>query len=56
MGIVFHVKTGDFVNADEPLLEYYCSDKDRFESGKLYFNETIHIQTELPDPVELIYT
>ena len=54
-GIVFHKKIGDEVNKGEPILEYFCSDKDKFESSKLYFTEAIQIQSQLPNPIELIY-
>ena len=54
-GIVFHKKIGNFVNADEPLLEYFCSDKDKFSRCKLYFNKAIQIQSQLTDSTELIY-
>jgi pyrimidine-nucleoside phosphorylase len=55
VGIVFHKKTGDSVNTDEPLLEYFCSDKDKLESSKLYFKKAIEINSEPPKPIELIY-
>ena len=55
VGIVFHKKTGDLVNRDEPLLEYFCSDKNKLESSKLYFKKAIEIKSEPPKPIELIY-
>ena len=55
VGIVFHKKVGDSVYEGEPLLEYFCSDKDKFKSGKLYFKEAIQIKTILPEKIELIY-
>ena len=55
VGIVFHKKLGDKVCKGEPLLEYYCSGKDKFESGKLYFNEVIQIQSQPPELRKLIY-
>jgi len=54
-GVEFHKKTGDFVNAGEPFLEYFCSDKDKFNRCKLYFNKAIKIQSQLTDSTELIY-
>ena len=53
--IAFHKKTGDSVYAGEPLLEYFCSEKDNFESGKLCFKEAIQIQSKKPDSLKLIY-
>ena len=55
VGIVFHKKVGDSVHKGEPLLEYFCSDKYKFKSGKLYFKEAIQIKSKLPAPIELIY-
>ncbi len=55
VGVVFHKKIGDAVSKGEPLLEYYCSGKDKFETGKLYFNEVIQIQSEPPESRKLIY-
>ena len=55
VGIVFHKKLGDSVHEGEPLLEYFCSDKYKFKSGKLYFKEAIQIKSKLPAPIELIY-
>ena len=55
VGIVFHKKVGDSVYEGEPLLEYFCSDKDKFKSGKLYFKEAIQIKSKQPAPIELIY-
>ena len=55
VGIVFHKKVGDSVHEGEPLLEYFCSDKYKFKSGKLYFKEAIQIKSKLPAPIELIY-
>ena len=55
VGIVFHKKTGDSVSAGEPILEYFCSDKDKFEWCKLYFKADIHIKVELTNSIELIY-
>ena len=54
-GVVFHNKIGDFVNTGEPLLEYFCSDKDKINGCKLYFNQAIQIQSQLQDSIELIY-
>ena len=54
-GIKFHKKTGDSVNSGDILLEYFCSEKDNFESGKLCFKEAIQIQSKKPDSLELIY-
>ena len=55
VGITFYKKTGDKVSKGEPLLEYFCSDKDKFKSGKLYFKEAIQIKSKRPEPIELIY-
>ena len=55
VGIAFHKKIGYAVHEGEPLLEYFCSDKDKFKSGKLYFKEAIQIKTIPPEEIELIY-
>ena len=56
VGIVFHKKIGDEVSEGELLLEYYCSGKDKFETGKLYFNEVVEIQSQIPVVRQLIYS
>ena len=53
-GIIFHKKIGDIVSEGELLLEYYCSGKDKFETGKLYFHDVIQIQTQKPKLRKLI--
>ena len=55
VGIAFHKKTGDLVCEGEPMLEYFCSNQDKFENSKLYIKESIQIKSELPEPMELIY-
>ena len=55
VGIIFHKKRGDKVSKGEPLLEYYYSGKDKFETGKLYFDEAIQIQTQQPELRKFIY-
>ena len=55
-GIIFYKKTGDFVNKGESFLEYFCSNKDKIERCKLYFKEIIHINSNKPEPLGLIYT
>jgi len=55
VGIVWHKKTGDAVVTGEPIMTYFCSDKDKFERCKLYFKGRIRIQSELPKSLELIY-
>ena len=44
VGITFYKKTGDKVSKGEHILDYYCSGKDKFETGKLYFNDVVEIQ------------
>jgi thymidine phosphorylase len=56
VGITFYRKLGEIVYAGEPLLEYYCSDKNKFENSQLYFKDTIQIKAELPLSNELIYS
>ena len=55
VGITYYKKTGDKVFKGDPLLEYYCSAKEKFETGKLYFNEAIHIQRQQPEQRKFIY-
>jgi len=55
VGITYYKKTGDKVFKGEPLLEYYYSAKEKFETGKLYFNEAIHIQRQQPEQRKFIY-
>ena len=55
VGIIFHKKIGDVVNKGDVLLEYYCSDKDKFENGKLYTKRAVHIESVSSDSPELIY-
>ena len=55
VGIIFHKKLGDLVYNGEPLLEYFCSDKDKFEGGTLYFKDAIKLKAELPAENRLIY-
>ena len=55
VGIIFHKKLGDLVCNGEPLLEYFCSDKDKFEGGTLYFKDAIKLKAELPAENRLIY-
>ena len=52
---IWNKKTGDLVNRDEPLLEYFCSDKDKFNRCKFYFIKAIQIQSQLTDLTDLIY-
>ena len=54
-GIYFYKKTGDQVNNGDVLLEYFCSNKNKIANGKLCFEESIQIQSEQPDSLELIY-
>jgi pyrimidine-nucleoside phosphorylase len=54
VGITYYKKTGDKVFKEEPLLAYYCSGKDKFETGKLYFHDVIQIQTQKPKLSKLI--
>ena len=55
VGVKFHKKIGDLVHKGEPILEYFCSDKYKFENSKLYLEEAIQINSERPELTKLIY-
>ena len=55
VGIVFHKKVGDKVNNGDILLEYFCSQKDKFIFAKKILQDVYDIDSEIVDPISLVY-
>ena len=53
-GMLFMKKIGDSVNIGEPLIEIFCSSKEKVDSCKLYLNDTIRIKPTLTEPKNVI--
>ena len=53
-GMLFMKKIGDSVNIGEPLIEIFCSSKEKVDSCKLYLNDTIRIKPTLSEPKNVI--
>ena len=54
-GIRFHKKIGEFVEKGASLLEYFCSNPIKFESGENLLKNIFTIQTQKPNIPPLFY-
>jgi thymidine phosphorylase len=54
-GILFHKKIGEFIGKGEPILEYFCSNSIKFESGENLLKNIFTIQTQKPNIPPLFY-
>ena len=54
-GIKFHKKIGNYVEKNEIVMEYFCSNKASFEKCKLELDKTFNVQIEKQSLMKLIY-
>ena len=45
-GMILLKKEGDFIKKGEPLLEIFCSDKEKLKKGKLYMQQSILLDSK----------
>jgi len=45
-GMILFKKEGDFIKKGEPLLEIFCSDKEKLKKGKLYMQQSILLDSK----------
>tara|TARA_B100000315_G_scaffold249780_1_gene281533 strand:- start:174 stop:1001 length:828 start_codon:yes stop_codon:yes gene_type:complete len=55
VGIIFHKKVGDIVHAGERMLEYFCSNPNKFETGANLFKSIFTVQPNEPNSPSLFY-
>ena len=55
VGIIFHKKVGDIVHAGERMLEYFCSNPNKFETGANLFKSIFTVQPNEPNSLSLFY-
>ena len=55
VGIIFHKKIGDVINDGDILMEYFCSEKNKFNLGDDLFQKIYNIDLEDKIPQSLIY-
>ena len=54
-GIKFHKKIGNYIEKNEIVMEYFCSNKANFEKCKLELDKTFNVQIEKQSLMKLIY-
>ena len=54
-GIKFHKKNGNYVDKDDLVMEYFCSNKSNFDNCKYRLQKSFHVQSEHIFKKELIY-
>ena len=54
-GIKFHKKNGNYVDKDDLVMEYFCSNKSNFDNCKYRLQKSFHVQSEHVFKKELIY-
>ena len=55
VGIIFHKRVGDLVHAGERMLEYFCSNPNKFETGENLFKSIFTLQSNEPNSPSLFY-
>jgi pyrimidine-nucleoside phosphorylase len=55
VGIIFHKKVGNKVNNGDVLLEYFCSQKDKFILAKKILQDVYDFDSKIVDPISLVY-
>ena len=53
-GLILLKKTGDYVNAGEPIVRMYTSDPERFRGAEEVYLSSLEIGTEAPREVPLV--
>ena len=55
-GMILKKKTGDYVEANEPLAIMYAEEESRFEQAQIRFQESLQFGEQPPEPIKLIYS
>ena len=53
-GIALLKKTGDYIRKGEPLLEYFCSNEGKLRKGKMYLQNAIVVDSDMPKSLSII--
>ena len=53
-GIALLKKTGDYIRKGEPLLEYFCSKEGKLRKGKMYVQNAIVVDSDMPKSLSII--
>jgi thymidine phosphorylase len=54
-GIKFHKKIGNYIEKNEIVMEYFCSNKVNFEKCRMELDKTFNVQIKKKSLKELIY-